>query len=313
MMQDFGFGDLGSDKLSFHFRRLLHLLDRYPDGKAHLRGGARPASRERRRRLAPARQAAHQGPRQRGGLRQRRGQVPPAAARQRQGPDQPLGRHRGPPGERFYSIIKSYLVSISVGNSVQHVLLGRYTFSANGTDARHCHKWGCADAGSLPQLLEAVGFRAGDGVLALAADADLGPLTAALARLRRLADNKGHSGEAEFFPLPGGGGGSNTTRVPGASPLLVSSPESVDTGLGSRVLLAQPPLLCMLGCAGACGTPCGSQSAPSCCGCRRARRATGTRSASTTAGTCTSLYHTRLSAIATVTNTVFAVLCTSCS
>ena len=78
------------------------------------------------------------------------------------------------------------------------------------------------------QLLEAVGFRhaavglrPADGALRLAEGVPLGPAAAALARLRRLAADKGHSGEAEFFPRPSGassGGGGGRT---GASPLMV--------------------------------------------------------------------------------------------
>ncbi len=73
------------------------------------------------------------------------------------------------------------------------------------------------------QLLEAAGFQATADCMQLAADAPLGPLRAALARLRRLADNKGHSGEAEFFPLPSKAASAGGSRPSGASPFLVST------------------------------------------------------------------------------------------
>lgn len=76
------------------------------------------------------------------------------------------------------------------------------------------------------QLLEAVGFTASNGALCLTAGADLAPLNAALARLRRVADNKGHSGEAEFFPRPISGGSSHGGAAGGASALLVGDIEA---------------------------------------------------------------------------------------
>ena len=75
------------------------------------------------------------------------------------------------------------------------------------------------------QLLEAVGFTASNEALCLAADADLAALNAALARLRRVADNKGHSGEAGFFPRPISGGSGQGGTAGGASPLLVGGIE----------------------------------------------------------------------------------------
>ena len=72
------------------------------------------------------------------------------------------------------------------------------------------------------QLLEAVGFTASTEAFCLAADVDLAPLNAALARLRRIADDKGHSGEAEFFPAPIDSSSSGGSRgSAGTSPLLV--------------------------------------------------------------------------------------------
>jgi hypothetical protein len=76
------------------------------------------------------------------------------------------------------------------------------------------------------QLLEAVGFFAGNEALCLTADADLAPLPAALARLRRVADDKGHSGEAEFFPRPTSSGSSQGGAAGGASALLVGDIEA---------------------------------------------------------------------------------------
>lgn len=55
--------------------------------------------------------------------------------------------------------------------------------------------------------LPLAGFRPQDDCLALPTDAPLPPLRAAAARLRRLADRKGHSGSAEEVKDSGGGGG----------------------------------------------------------------------------------------------------------
>lgn len=54
------------------------------------------------------------------------------------------------------------------------------------------------------QILFLVGFKRQGGCLSVAADAPLGALRAAAARLRRLADKKGHSGAAEHVPPDGG-------------------------------------------------------------------------------------------------------------
>lgn len=88
------------------------------------------------------------------------------------------------------------------------------------------------------QLLEAVGFTASNGALCLTADADLALLNAALARLRRVADNKGHSGEAEFFPKPMSGGSSHGGAAGDVSPLLVGDIED------SRVPMWKPDHQC---------------------------------------------------------------------
>lgn len=66
-----------------------------------------------------------------------------------------------------------------------------------------------------------MGFHVSDGALRLAAEADLGPLKAALVRLRRIAESAGHSGEAEFFPLPSSSAGGGGGRAAGSFPLLV--------------------------------------------------------------------------------------------
>lgn len=65
--------------------------------------------------------------------------------------------------------------------------------AAGSTAVRHQPVFKTKNSTTKPyaaQLLEAVGFHADDGSLRLAADAELGPLVAALSRLRRLADNK---------------------------------------------------------------------------------------------------------------------------
>ena len=70
------------------------------------------------------------------------------------------------------------------------------------------------------QVMHAAGFRVVGDALVLDADARLATLACLLARLRSVASNKGHSRDAEFFPLPvgarAGGAGS-------ASPFLVSN------------------------------------------------------------------------------------------
>ncbi|PRW57772.1 UBA UBX kDa [Chlorella sorokiniana] len=52
------------------------------------------------------------------------------------------------------------------------------------------------DVAGASQILFLVGWRQHGSTLSLAADAPLGPVQAAASRLRRLADKKGHSGEA---------------------------------------------------------------------------------------------------------------------
>lgn len=69
------------------------------------------------------------------------------------------------------------------------------------------------------QVMHAAGFRVIGDALVLPPDASLPALTCLLARLRRIASQKGHSGDAEFFPLPGGSAGG----AGGASPYLVSN------------------------------------------------------------------------------------------
>jgi hypothetical protein len=76
------------------------------------------------------------------------------------------------------------------------------------------------------QLLEAVGFTASNEALCLTADTHLAPLHAALARLRRVADDKGHSGEAEFFSRPTSSNSSQCGTAGGVSPLLVGDIEA---------------------------------------------------------------------------------------
>lgn len=56
------------------------------------------------------------------------------------------------------------------------------------------------------QILFMVGFKRQGPSLSIAAGAPLGPLQAAAARLRRLADKKGHSGTAEHVPPDGARG-----------------------------------------------------------------------------------------------------------
>ena len=55
------------------------------------------------------------------------------------------------------------------------------------------------------QVTEAAGFRVEGESVCIAPGADLRPATALLARLQRLVDHRGHSGAAEFFPLPDDG------------------------------------------------------------------------------------------------------------
>ena len=69
------------------------------------------------------------------------------------------------------------------------------------------------------QVMHAAGFRVVGDTLVLDADASLPALRCLLARLRRVASNRGHSGDAEFFPLPVGTGGGGTGT---SSPYLVS-------------------------------------------------------------------------------------------
>ena len=68
------------------------------------------------------------------------------------------------------------------------------------------------------QVMHAAGFRVVGDALVLDADASLPALACLLARLRCVASNRGHSGSAEFFPLPlgAGAGGAGTS-----SPYLV--------------------------------------------------------------------------------------------
>ena len=68
------------------------------------------------------------------------------------------------------------------------------------------------------QVMHAAGFRIVGDALVLRPDASLQALTCLLARLRRIAAKKGHSGDAEFFPLPS----SRADGVNGSSPFLVS-------------------------------------------------------------------------------------------
>lgn len=52
--------------------------------------------------------------------------------------------------------------------------------------------------------MEVAGFDSEGDALLFPSDGDLQPATASLARLQRVVDNRGHSGSAEFFPLPNG-------------------------------------------------------------------------------------------------------------
>jgi hypothetical protein len=61
------------------------------------------------------------------------------------------------------------------------------------------------DVPGASQILLLVGFKLQGGALAVGADAALGPLQAAAARLRRLADRKGHSGAAIAVNADGDG------------------------------------------------------------------------------------------------------------
>ena len=72
--------------------------------------------------------------------------------------------------------------------------------------------------------MEAAGFRVQGETVRISEDADLRPATAVLARLRRLAENRGHSGDAEFFPLPGSqkATGSNSPFMVGCCSTLCS-------------------------------------------------------------------------------------------
>ena len=68
-----------------------------------------------------------------------------------------------------------------------------------------------------PQVMEAAGFRVEGDYVIFPPGKGLVPATALLARLRRVADNRGHSGGAEFFPLP------SAVKAAGTgSPFLVS-------------------------------------------------------------------------------------------
>lgn len=62
------------------------------------------------------------------------------------------------------------------------------------------------DVPGASQILFMVGFKRQGPSLSIAAGAPLGPLQAAAARLRRLADKKGHSGTAEHVPPDGARG-----------------------------------------------------------------------------------------------------------
>jgi hypothetical protein len=63
------------------------------------------------------------------------------------------------------------------------------------------------DVAGGPELLRIAGFRNQGGAVVWDPGAALGPLRAAAARGRRLADGKGHTGAAEFLPAGRGGGG----------------------------------------------------------------------------------------------------------
>ena len=78
------------------------------------------------------------------------------------------------------------------------------------------------------------GFRIVGDALERPSDASLPALMCLLARLRRIASERGHSGEAEFFPLPG----SRAEGAGGPSPYLVSG------------MLAMVSLSCSGSCAG---------------------------------------------------------------
>ena len=71
---------------------------------------------------------------------------------------------------------------------------------------------------ALAQAMHVAGFRIVGDALVLQPDASLPVLTCLLARLRRVASQTGHSGDAEFFPLPG----SRAEGAGGSSPYLVS-------------------------------------------------------------------------------------------
>lgn len=64
------------------------------------------------------------------------------------------------------------------------------------------------------QILFIVGFKHQGQVLSIAADAPLGPLQAAAARLRRLADHKGHTGQAVAVKADGDDDGSGRPASP---------------------------------------------------------------------------------------------------
>ena len=92
-----------------------------------------------------------------------------------------------------------------------------------------------------PQVMHAAGFRVVGDAVVLQPEASLPALTCLLARLRRIACQRGHSGDAKFFPLPSSSG----ARGPDiASPYLVSRLTAVVT---SRILLSwQLPIVPVL-------------------------------------------------------------------
>ena len=97
-----------------------------------------------------------------------------------------------------------------------------------GVDARRAWRWKgsgmpCTmglqvlDAAAA-QVMHVAGFRIVGDALELPSDASLPALTCLLASLRRIVSQRGHSGDAEFFPLPG----SRAEGAAGSSPYLVS-------------------------------------------------------------------------------------------
>ncbi len=173
------------------------------------------------------------GARQRRRLRQQRGEVPPAAPQQRKVPQRrvvPTWRVGGAAREqRWFPQSRSWPTVRATSSYGTHARRNLILPTASAIccddlygELSHGVAWRTEAPQALltaAQVMHAAGFRVVGDTLVLDADVSLAALNCLLARLRCVVSNRGHSGDAEFFPLPGsaGGGGTGTS-----SPYLVS-------------------------------------------------------------------------------------------